>query len=134
MNLEYSDTVDAGKPVNVDATVSYYFTSPAQVKVELWSDSEGKMLGALAETLNGQGTETMTLTSVQFTSVQNQDIAARAYYQMPSGLWSHDATGWDYNGKVAVAPEFATTPAVMLLLSLLSLLLIRKRTLKRRAE
>jgi len=128
VNLEYSDTVDAGKPVNVDATVSYYFTFPAQVKIELWSDSEGKMLGALTETLNGQRTETMTLSNVQFTSVQRQDITARVYYQTPTGGWSHDATGWNYSGKVAVAPEFATTPAIMLLLSLASLLIIRERT------
>jgi len=131
VNLQYSNPIDAGKPVSMEATVRYYFTSPTQVKVELWSDSEGKMLGAFSKTLNGQGTENIALTNVQFTSVQNQDIIARAYYQMPTTEWSHDTTGWSYNGKVTVVPEFAATPAVMLLLSLLSVLFIGKRTLRK---
>lgn len=133
-NLQYIDTVEAGKPVNIEAAVSYYFTSPTEVKVELWSNSEGKLLGMLTKTLNGQGTETIMLTNVQFTSVQNQDIVARVHYQTPTAGWSHDTTGWSYNGKVTVVPEFEATPALMLLVSLLGLLFIRKRTTSRRGE
>jgi hypothetical protein len=132
VSLQYGNPIDAGKPVNIEATVRYYFTSPTQVKVELWSDSEAKMLGSLATAMNGQGTEAMTLENVQFTTVQDQDITARVYYQMPTAAWSHDGTTWSYSGKATVVPEFATTPALMLLLSLLSLLLIRKKTLTRR--
>src|SRR3972149_5033130 len=40
VSLQYGNPIDAGKPVNIEATVRYYFTSPTQVKVELWSDSE----------------------------------------------------------------------------------------------
>jgi len=134
VKLEYNDTADAGKPVDIEATVSYYLTSPAQIKVELRSDSEDRMLGSVTSTQNGQGTEIMTLTNIQFTSVQNQDITARVYYQMPTAEWSHDTTGSSYNGNLTVTPEFAATPALMLLLSLLSLLFIRKRTVRRRIE
>ena len=134
VNLQYSNPIDAGKPVNIEATIRYYFTSPTQVKVELWSDSEAKMLGTLTTALNGQGTDAMTLENVQFTTVQDQDITARVYYQMPTAAWSHDSTTWSYSGKATVVPEFATTPTLMLLLSLLSLLFIRKGTLTRRGK
>lgn len=134
VKFEYNDTADVEKPIDIDATVSYYLTSPAQIKVELWSNSEDRMLGSVTSTRNGQGTEIMTLRNIQFTSVQNQDITARVYYQMPTAEWSHDTTGWSYNGKLTVAPEFAATPALMLLLSLLSLLFIRKRAVRRRVE
>ena len=132
VNLQYSNPIDAGKPVNIEATVRYYFTSPTEVKIELWSNSKGKLLGTLTKTLNGQGTETIMLTNVQFTSVQNQDIVVRVHYQTPTAGWSHDTTGWSYNEKVTVVPEFEATPALMLLLSLLGPLFIRKRTASRR--
>lgn len=134
VDLRYSNPIDAGKPVNIEAAVRYYFTSPTEVKVELWSNSEGKLLGTIIKTLNGQGIETIVLTNIQFTSVQNQDIVARVHYQTPAAGLSHDSTGWTYNGKVTVVPEFEAAPVLMLLLSLLGSLFIRKRTASRRRE
>ncbi len=134
VSLQYGNPIDAGKPVNIEATVRYYFTSPTQVKVELWSNSEAKMLGTVTTLLNGQGTDVMTIENVRFTAVQDQDITARVYYQMPTTAWSHDGMAWSYSGKATVVPEFAATPALMLLLSLLSLLFVRKGALTRRGK
>lgn len=128
LNLEYVDTVDAGKPVNIKATVSYYFTQPTEVKLELWSNSESKNLGTITQTMNGQGTATLTLPNVIFSSAQTQDVTARVSYQSPTGSWINDPIGATYTSKVTVVPEFAVTPALILLLLLLSIGLIRKQT------
>ncbi len=126
LNLEYPNTVDAGTAVEIKATVQYYFTQATQVKLELWSNTENKDLGTLAQTMSGQGTAVLTLTGVTFTSIQNQDITARIYYQTPTANWINDLTGGSYATKVTVVPEFTATPMLMILATLLSMAVIRK--------
>jgi len=126
VGMQYAGSVDAGKPLDLTATVNYYFTQPTQVKLELWSKSEGTMLGTITDTLNGQGTKAATFSGVQFTSIQDQEIEAQVHYQMPSG-WSHDTTGSTYSGKITVVPEFSQAPAVITAMILLSLAFLRRR-------
>ncbi len=131
VNLDYASTVDAGKSVDVRATVNYYFTQPTQVKLELWSNSEDKNLGTVAQSMNGSGTSTLTIPNVVFSSVQSQDVTARISYQSPTGSWINDAAGASFNGKVTVVPEFAVTPALILVLSLLGVGLFRKQIVRK---
>jgi hypothetical protein len=131
LNLEYNNKVDAGKPVDIKATVSYYFTEPTQVKLEIWSNSENKNLGTLMETMNGQGTTALTLRNMVFSSVQSQDVTARISYQSPKASWINDTTGGTYTAKVTVVPEFAVTPALILSLTLVSIALLRKQTTRK---
>ena len=134
LSLDYPNTVDAGTPVDIKATVQYYFTQATQVKLELWSNTEDKNLGTLAQTMSGQGTAVLTLTGVTFTSVQNQDITARIYYQTPTANWINDPTGGSYASKVTVVPEFTTTPMLMMLATLLSLAVISTKGSRRLAK
>jgi len=134
LSLQYSTPVDAGKPVDIEATVSYYFTQPTQVRLELWSNTENKNLGTLTQTMNGHGTTTLTLTNIVFTTVQDQDVTARIYYQSPSSGWINDVTGASYSTKVTVVPEFEVTPAILLLLSFVALGLLRRRLTRRTRE
>lgn len=104
LNLEYANIVDAGKSVEVKATVIYYFTQPTQVKLDLWSDLENKTVGTVTQSMNGQGTATLALSNVVFSTTQTQDVTARISYQSPSGSWVGDVTGGSYNGQVTVVP------------------------------
>jgi len=131
LGLEYANAVDAGKPVDVKASISYYFTQPTPVKLELWSSSESKSLATLTQTMIGQGTTTLTFTNVVFSTVQSQDVTAQISYQSPSGNWIGDASGGTYAAKVTVVPEFAVTPALILLLTLLSTGLLLKRVARK---
>ncbi len=102
LNLNYTRTVNAGKPIQVIATVSYYFTQPTPVKLELWSDLENKTVGTVTQSMNGQGTATLALPNVVFSATQG--VTARISYQSPSGSWMSDVTGGSYNGQVTVVP------------------------------
>lgn len=54
--------------------------------------------------MNGQGTATLALSNVVFSTTQTQDVTARISYQSPSGSWVGDVTGGSYNGQVTVVP------------------------------
>lgn len=126
VNLEYSSTVDAGKPVDISAIVDYYFTQATQVKLELWSNSENKKMATLTESMNGQGRSTLTLTNVVFEMAQTQDLTAQISYMSPSGKWKSDAQGSSYSSKVTVVPEFYVAPALILLVALLNIGVLSK--------
>lgn len=132
-SLDYPRSVDSGKPIDIKASVTYYFTQPAQVKLELISNSDGKSFGTITTTMNGQGTAVLTLANVTFSSIQTQDFIALVTYQTPSGAWMSDPTYGTYSGKVTVVPEFSTVPSLILIFSLLSVGILRRR-FHRRAE
>jgi len=129
--LEFGNSVDIGKPTTVTSAVSYYFTQPTQVRLELWSNSENKNLGTMSQTLKGQGTTTITMDNVVFSSAQSQNVTAQILYQMPNGRWANDASGSTYTGKVTVVPEFAVAPTILLVAALLSFGLLRKHVGRR---
>lgn len=132
-SLDYASSVDSGKPVDIKASVAYYFTQPTQVRLELRSNSENKNLGTLTATMNGQGTAVLTLTNLTFSSIQIQDVTAQVSYQSPTGAWISDPTGGTYDAKVTVVPEFPSAPTLIVLFSLLSVGVLQRR-LSRRAK
>lgn len=127
-SLDYASSVDSGKPVDIKASVSYYFTQPTQIKLQLWSYTENKYLATFTETMNAQGTTILTLTGVTFSSIQSQDVTASISYQSPSGTWISDPTGGTYNAKVTVVPEFSVTPTLIVGFSLLAIGVLRRQS------
>lgn len=131
--LEYAGTIDAGKPVDVKAMVDYYFTQPTQMKLSLWSNTEKREMATVTQSMNGQGSATLTMTGVVFTKAESQDLTASIAYMSPSGGWIADTQGSTYSSNASVVPEFTVTPALMLLTSLLSLGVLTRRLTRKHA-
>jgi hypothetical protein len=131
ISLDYANSFDTGKPVDIKASVAYYFTQPTQVRLELRSNSENKNIGTLTTTMNGQGTAVLTLTNLTFSAIQIQNVTAQVSYQSPTDGWISDPIGGTYSAKVTVVPEFSTAPTLIVLFSLLSVGVLQRRLFRR---